>query len=153
MGWTKRGAGIPLRDRVRPQGDAGGESDGVDGSAPRRGDQEPCPARHCWVHDPRGDDGVVRTTAEHAAWKGGDAEAGSGPAVTQGTGAEQAAADGVSARRELPEQESTPSAGQSGEQSAQRASSSAAEAPSGADDDSTPRPGETRREWRARTGR
>lgn len=100
-----------------------------------------------------GDDGVVRTTAEHAAWKGGDAEAGSGPAVTQGTGAEQAAADGVVARRELPEQESTPSAGQSGEQSAQRASSSSAEAPSGADDDSTPRPGETRREWRARTGR
>lgn len=60
MGWTKRGAGIPLRDRVRPQGDAGGESDGVDGSAPRRGDQEPCPARHCWVHDPRGDDGTKR---------------------------------------------------------------------------------------------
>ena len=44
-GWGKRGAGVPLADRVR--GSQGTGSAGLAGSDPPRA--EACPARHCWV--------------------------------------------------------------------------------------------------------
>lgn len=117
-----------------------------------------------------GEDGVVRTDEEHRAWKGGDTEAGSRPAH----GATPVSADPVNAedpfdnRRPLPDIEvepempagaeddfpapSAPTGDTERSQVAERASAPAVSDESDESDDA-PRPGETRREWRARTGR
>lgn len=115
-----------------------------------------------------GDDGVVRTADQHAAWKGGDEHAGSGP--ENASGAAPADDDATSddeddQRREFhgniaPDEVDA----QGNPVVTESAPTSKAAEPVGADqektpepaqdeDDSAPRPGETRREWRARTGR
>ena len=167
-----------------------------------------------------GEDGVVRTTEEHAAWKGGDPEAGlrPKPVPTPSTREETSTEDALDARRELPAEPDVvePGADEAGEsvgnsqsgepENAAVASADTTDTPeatdtpgapsraanqaptsgaartdvpgastetpnqppasgaatpqtpeataaSASDDDSAPRPGETRREWRARTGR
>jgi hypothetical protein len=55
-GWSKRGLGIPLADRVRASGPAGVPAASA---APAPG--EPVsPARHCWVSGAADGDGVKR---------------------------------------------------------------------------------------------
>ena len=49
-GWSRRGSGVPLADRVR--------SDQPPASVPAR--TEPCPARHCWVSGAVDAEGVKR---------------------------------------------------------------------------------------------
>lgn len=116
-----------------------------------------------------GEDGVVRTDEEHRAWKGGDTEAGSRP--SQGTGSHTvdpvSDEDAFDHRRPVPDFEVEPqmptgtedtlpapaaSSGGTGSSPASAMSDVPAEAEESESDDA-PRPGETRREWRARTGR
>src|SRR3954447_6363349 len=51
-GWSKRGAGIPLADRVR--------SDRGPAARPEPAQGDPCPARHCWVSGAVDAEGVKR---------------------------------------------------------------------------------------------
>ena len=53
-GWSKRGSGIPLADRVRSDRPA----PEVPSGRPDPGD--PCPARHCWVSGAVDAEGVKR---------------------------------------------------------------------------------------------
>ena len=99
-----------------------------------------------------GEDGIVRSVDEHQAWKSGDADAGGRPSATSAPNdsAESHPEDEHDERREFhgriaPDEPDAPAAHGPG-----------AEAPALTEsdgDDSTPRPGETRRQWRARTGR
>ena len=120
-----------------------------------------------------GEDGVVRTTEEHAAWKGGDADAGSRPAQAASSGDGTASnthpedefdnrpeappiapdePDGVEATSEVAatERSAEPNTENQTDTSESRAVGASSADP---DDDLAPREGETRREWRARTGR
>ncbi len=47
-GWSKRGSGVPLADRVRSD------------RPPPEDPAEPCPARHCWVSGAVDAEGVKR---------------------------------------------------------------------------------------------
>ena len=113
-----------------------------------------------------GEDGIVRTAEEHAAWKGGDVDAGSRPKTAPAATSEEAHPEdehddrpqfhGVIAPDEPVTPEGTAASTgtelpSSGLDEAAQPSATGAEA--AVDDDSAPRPGETRREWRARTGR
>ena len=48
-GWNKRGARIPLAERVRVDVPPGGGDLAGCGAGDPVGGAEPCPARHCWV--------------------------------------------------------------------------------------------------------
>ncbi|CAM3480720.1 hypothetical protein GCM10009762_00630 [Dermacoccus barathri] len=121
-----------------------------------------------------GEDGVVRTDEEHRAWKGGDTEAGSRPpaGVSRDTRDPASPEDEFDARREVPEFEVDPEAPETVEGQNTSSAPPPTDAPAGpesgfseshddsasegetdASSDDLPRPGETRREWRARTGR
>lgn len=115
-----------------------------------------------------GEDGVVRTDDEHRAWKSGDTEAGSRPAqgATRDSVDPASHEDAFDTRRALPDIEVDPQMPTSVEPAASAgdAASPAPAAPPApaafagessppSSDDDAPRPGETRREWRTRTGR
>ena len=53
-GWSKRGSGIPLADRVRSDRPA------PEAEAGRSGVGDACPARHCWVSGAVDAEGVKR---------------------------------------------------------------------------------------------
>lgn len=109
-----------------------------------------------------GDDGIVRTTAEHAEWKGGNPDAGGAPKAHSGQADEAHSEDEHDERSPFhgriapdePASEAAPVVNTSTSTGAEAPSvpATSAEMPS-PDEDLTPRPGETRREWRARTGR
>jgi hypothetical protein len=66
-GWSKRGSGIPLADRVR--------SDRPTPEVPTD-HRDPCPARHCWVSGAVDAEGVKRPglllewRQAHGRWEG-----------------------------------------------------------------------------------
>jgi hypothetical protein len=67
-GWSKRGLGVPLAQRVR--------SDQPAGQPTRREPADACPARHCWVSGAVDAEGVKRPglllewRQVHGRWEG-----------------------------------------------------------------------------------